>query len=564
MADFNFYLNRQGARGRQGEKGEQGFSPIITVNSDTLSEYILQIQTQDNVFLTANLREHKEDLGGTYIRYNRETGVMYAGDADIGTESNIGMVRFATDEEFNNGVSSLAVTPTQVQTKLEEYNTSEEIDNLLTNFVSLTGRQTIAGNKIFTDRISTDKIYNVDGNHTLIRLGSGNVHVGDEGITTRTIVHGTKVITLDTPSILRYDGSTFHKVITETDIATTSTAGVVIPDGTTIKVDSDGTISAIGGGSGGSYTAGNGIDISNGEISIDNTVVPTLSGSNAFSGSNSFTSLIIAPNGIRTGNSATIHSTQTGQAPIVATMAVRHNGGVSWSNDTVYGPIIQYSHPLENTQGVISIGSTGSSTVNSNKYYAAGKLRLIAPEALTRYDDTNEYDIVDSGNISNYLPTATSSSKGLVQPDGITIDVDGNGVISVNPTGLTTLADTDASNFTNTGKVEISSYGMPSNKLVNLSLGVSGSSYTAPTNGYLLISFTGDINSAYAEIVCYTGSDPQQNVIANASATTTGGWGRLMCPCKAGDVFRVYYGGTNFSIRNFEFVYAVGSESEAN
>ena len=40
-ADFNYYINRQGARGRQGIKGEPGFSPVVTVNTNTAEAYIL-------------------------------------------------------------------------------------------------------------------------------------------------------------------------------------------------------------------------------------------------------------------------------------------------------------------------------------------------------------------------------------------------------------------------------------------------------------------------------------------------------------------------------------------
>ena len=43
-SNFNFYINRQGARGRQGIQGEQGFSPVITVNKNTASEYTLNIE----------------------------------------------------------------------------------------------------------------------------------------------------------------------------------------------------------------------------------------------------------------------------------------------------------------------------------------------------------------------------------------------------------------------------------------------------------------------------------------------------------------------------------------
>jgi hypothetical protein len=46
-------------------------------------------------------------------------------------------------------------------------------------------------------------------------------------------------------------------------------------------------------------------------------------------------------------------------------------------------------------------------------------------------------------------------------------------------------ADTNASNFTTEGKSLISSYAMPSSKSVNLTLGASGTAYTAPANGWV-------------------------------------------------------------------------------
>lgn len=49
-AQFNFYLNRQGVTGRQGEKGDKGFSPVISVETDTLSEYILRITNESSYF----------------------------------------------------------------------------------------------------------------------------------------------------------------------------------------------------------------------------------------------------------------------------------------------------------------------------------------------------------------------------------------------------------------------------------------------------------------------------------------------------------------------------------
>ena len=72
-ANFNFYLNRQGIKGRKGDKGDDGFSPLISVNTETASEYVLAIQNEDGTFLTPNLRGNTiANQGGTYIRYNPE------------------------------------------------------------------------------------------------------------------------------------------------------------------------------------------------------------------------------------------------------------------------------------------------------------------------------------------------------------------------------------------------------------------------------------------------------------------------------------------------------------
>lgn len=108
---FNWYLNRQGPRGPQGVKGDTGFSPNITVETDTLNEYILRITNEGGYFLTSNLREHKEDRGGTYIRYDRDNEVMYAGEADTATDAKAGMIKIATAEDVEAEDESTAVTP---------------------------------------------------------------------------------------------------------------------------------------------------------------------------------------------------------------------------------------------------------------------------------------------------------------------------------------------------------------------------------------------------------------------------------------------------------------------
>lgn len=110
-ANFNFYLNRQGAQGQKGEKGDQGYSPKITVAKDTPQEYTLRIENENETFETSNLREHKEDRGGTYYRYDRAAKQGYLGEADKATETQAGIIKVATSEDFTNQKNDAAVTP---------------------------------------------------------------------------------------------------------------------------------------------------------------------------------------------------------------------------------------------------------------------------------------------------------------------------------------------------------------------------------------------------------------------------------------------------------------------
>lgn len=139
-AQFNFYLNRQGVTGKQGAKGEKGFSPVISVEKDTLSEYILRITNESSYFLTTNLRESKEDRGGTYIRYDRDQGIMYAGDADRANKTQYGEVRFATPEEIAAGDENTVITPA-------------DLEDATANFVTTNTRQDINEVKTFKAQV---------------------------------------------------------------------------------------------------------------------------------------------------------------------------------------------------------------------------------------------------------------------------------------------------------------------------------------------------------------------------------------------------------------------------
>ena len=149
MADFQFYLNRQGIRGLQGVKGDQGDSPIITVQTETPNEYILKITNPDGTeLISPNLRGNKININeGTYVRYNTDTGELYTSTADGATGELAGVVRLATDVDITNMDERAAVTPSQLADALSQYLVSpdgsvkivQNVENSLTELTAEKG-----------------------------------------------------------------------------------------------------------------------------------------------------------------------------------------------------------------------------------------------------------------------------------------------------------------------------------------------------------------------------------------------------------------------------------------
>lgn len=153
MADFQFYLNRQGIRGLQGVKGDQGDSPIITVQTETPNEYILKITNPDGTeLISPNLRGNKININeGTYVRYNTETGELYTSTADGATGELAGVVRLATDVDITDMDERSAVTPSQLADALSQYLVSPDgsvkiVQNAETSLTELTAKGGSSGN----------------------------------------------------------------------------------------------------------------------------------------------------------------------------------------------------------------------------------------------------------------------------------------------------------------------------------------------------------------------------------------------------------------------------------
>jgi hypothetical protein len=113
--------------------------------------------------------------------------------------------------------------------------------------------------------------------------------------------------------------------------------------------------------------------------------------------------------------------------------------------------------------------------------------------------------------------------------------------------------DTNASNFTTGGKSLISGYGMPTGKFINLTLGASGSSYTAPANGWVTVSSNNSGSYPKSiEIIAVVGAH------SYAYSADQSGYLRCYAPVRKNETFSVYY--SNMSLDRFRFHYAEGEQ----
>ena len=100
-------------------------------------------------------------------------------------------------------------------------------------------------------------------------------------------------------------------------------------------------------------------------------------------------------------------------------------------------------------------------------------------------------------------------------------------------------------------KAEIAGWGMPSGSYVNLTLGESGASYSAPANGWVQLTKVSGVAKAY--IVIYGGGI---SIGQEATSNVTGL--QIYKPVKKGETFYVNYSATG-ETTTFKFVYAQGA-----
>lgn len=191
---------------------------------------------------------------------------------------------------------------------------------------------------------------------------------------------------------------------------------------------------------------------------------------------------------------------------------------------------IKLEHPMNNASGLITI---------SNSY---GQLSISS----------------SLGGNNNLLEVIRGTAYALIDGDNIeTKDKDGNIHTYINSRNIdTTYMKWD----TNTGKLKVDTeavagLAMPSNKYIDLTLGASGATYTAPANGWFFLRKLTSEGNQFIGLYQTEGDGVTSEVtdsLANHDSS-------IFIPVRKGQVVTCYYtfGGETIE---FRFVYAKGSE----
>lgn len=428
MVDFRYYLGRQGVRGQRGEKGDKGFSPLITEKTNTKEEYVLHIQNEadDTSFDTPNLKEGlvPEDMGGTYVRLNRETGNQYYGDIDEATETTKGVVKLEPDETVLTPTSETSViTAEQAVQNYTKKTETQDLQNIVTansgDIDKLQDMEYVSSVGVRGSDLTVQKSKNgvVTTNATIpLPTGSGDVTAAGDN---------------------RFTG-----------------------DNTFVgKVNIDGRALTVGG------------------LANLNQVTATYLNATSISSSGEINAVSVKANGLRSDDIQTIENKK------YLTELDVDNQTIQVVNGKLHANLDELGNEVNDLSGRVTANEADISTMKTSLSMKQTKLTAGSNITLTDLTDgTVRIDSTGEGGTGD-IPIATTTTAGKVKPDGTTITITDDGTISAvggggsAPTNMVT-TDTEQEisgqkTFTYLGS-SFDGYIYPSLKINQLTIGQTG------------------------------------------------------------------------------------------
>lgn len=194
-----------------------------------------------------------------------------------------------------------------------------------------------------------------------------------------------------------------------------------------------------------------------------------------------------------------------------------------------------------NTSGALYLTSTAS--VGGGTGGTGFNANIDASRSNSIYGNSNTVQ-PQTIKVLYYIVVATTTKTNIeVDIDNIATDLNGK-------------ADTDLTNCTDVANIKMAHNAMPSDTFVNLTLGASGSNYTAPTDGYFFLNKVAGSDWYYIRIAKGGSYDIYDSDYRTTPLT-------ILFPVKKNDIITVKYNATG-TTNAFRFIYAQGSESEAS
>ena len=236
----------------------------------------------------------------------------------------------------------------------------------------------------------------------------------------------------------------------------------------------------------------------------------------------------------------------TGQSPSITSIDQIFNG-FGYIGSTVFAlPWVKVQIPngrnedgtcmsIITTVNSVKTGTITDSVTGSKYWYLSSDLNLISSSTISFDADKNTY-VTSSGAVSTIEIARSYLTSGKIT--------------SFEPYTVDSIVNSNASNFSQAGRSYLSGLGMPSNRYIDLTLGASGSTYTAPANGWFYLQM---IYAAEKYVDIWNSTSNTGCIMSSASS---GSALRAFAPCRKGDIIVVNYSATTKEV--FKFVYAEG------
>lgn len=250
---------------------------------------------------------------------------------------------------------------------------------------------------------------------------------------------------------------------------------------------------------------------------------------------------------------------------------VNYNSNVLTSIDQVFNGMgyIGSTWWLENLEGLGANGYNADGTYKNVQHKLNGiVLETIAPTANVRnvlgvFDNLNRIGAAPFKEV-NSIPTEYTTTWLLNKINNRIYEWDGSSYnikpVAIIPDCTFDVINGVISNFQPklpfravdySDSSTVSSWGMPSSKYIDLTLGASGSTYTAPANGWFSLIGTASANFQFVNLTTAN--------MGIASFGASSSKPSCFLPVKKGEVVTAWY--TVNSITNFKFIYAEGEVS---